>query len=210
MSMRGITSASMTRSVDFVRSWLRSSRTVSRLVSTSSLPPATNPATSTRWKGETSIFGRIGVSIGISKYDGPQATARAARSAHRLTKARLLARRVFAGAGGGIDFLEQFEVLANLQIVRLEFSRLLVRLARLIELAFVFVSDSEVVEGGRIRRVDLDGLFPPVNGFAPEAALRDVDAECDLRLGVVTRVGDRRRCRQEQRCRTCGDTDNHG
>ena len=35
-----MTSASITLSDDFVRSWLRSSLTVSRLVSTSSLPPA--------------------------------------------------------------------------------------------------------------------------------------------------------------------------
>ena len=55
--MSGITSASMTLSDDFERSWLRSSRTVSRFVSTSSVPPATKPATRTRWNGETSIFG---------------------------------------------------------------------------------------------------------------------------------------------------------
>ena len=62
-----MTSASITLSDDFVRSWLRSSRTVSWLASTSSLPPATKPATSTRWNGETSSLGWIGVSIGISK-----------------------------------------------------------------------------------------------------------------------------------------------
>jgi hypothetical protein len=50
-------SASMTLSDDFVRSWLRSSRTVSWFASTSSLPPATKPTTRTRWNGETSIFG---------------------------------------------------------------------------------------------------------------------------------------------------------
>ena len=65
--MSGMTSASMTLSDDFVRSWLRSRRTVSWFASTSSLPPATKPATRTRWNGETSIFGWIGVSIGISK-----------------------------------------------------------------------------------------------------------------------------------------------
>ncbi len=57
----------MTRSDDFERSWLRSSRTVSWFVSTSSVPPATKPAISTRWNAETSSFGWIGVSIGISK-----------------------------------------------------------------------------------------------------------------------------------------------
>ncbi len=59
-------SASITFSDDLVRSWLRSSRTVSWFASTSSLPPATKPTTSTRWNGDTSIFGWIGVSIGIS------------------------------------------------------------------------------------------------------------------------------------------------
>ena len=38
----------MTRSPDLVRSWLRSRRVVSRLPSTSSVPPEMNPATSTR------------------------------------------------------------------------------------------------------------------------------------------------------------------
>ena len=57
----------MTRSDDFDRSWLRSNRTVSWFASTSSVPPATKPAISTRWNDETSSFGWIGVSIGISK-----------------------------------------------------------------------------------------------------------------------------------------------
>ena len=47
-SVSGSTSASMTRRLDLVRSWLRSRRTVSRFASTSSLPPAMKPATSTR------------------------------------------------------------------------------------------------------------------------------------------------------------------
>ena len=62
----GSTSASITRRLVFVRSWLRSSRTVSMFASTSSVPPAMKPATSTRWKADTSSFGWIGVSIGIS------------------------------------------------------------------------------------------------------------------------------------------------
>ena len=65
-SMSVSTSASMTFSDDFVRSWLRSKRTVSRFASTSSLPPLMKPATSTRWNAVTSILGWIGVSIGIS------------------------------------------------------------------------------------------------------------------------------------------------
>ena len=66
ISASGSTSASITRSGDFVRSWLRSRRTVSRFASTSSVPPLMKPATSTRWNAVTSIFGWIGVSIGIS------------------------------------------------------------------------------------------------------------------------------------------------
>ena len=56
----------MTWNSELLRSWLRSNRAVSRLVSTSSLPPDTNPATRTRWKPETSSFGCSGVSTGTS------------------------------------------------------------------------------------------------------------------------------------------------
>ena len=66
ISASGSTSASMMRSGDFDRSWLRRSRTVSRFASTSSVPPLMKPATSTRWKADTSILAWIGVSIGIS------------------------------------------------------------------------------------------------------------------------------------------------
>ncbi len=59
-------SASITFRLDLVRSWLRRSRTVSRFASTSSVPPATNPTTSTRWNDEVSSFGWMGVSIGVS------------------------------------------------------------------------------------------------------------------------------------------------
>src|SRR5438477_2043112 len=174
--MSGMTSASMTLSDDFVLSWLRSNRTVSRFVSTSSLPPATKPATRTRWNGETSILGRIGVSMGISKYEGPHATAAAASMAATLTNARLLALRVFSRARAVIDFLEELEVLTNLRVIGLEVERFFVSLARFVELAFVLVGDREVVMGGGVRRIDLDRLFPPVDGFAPETPLRDVDA----------------------------------
>ena len=61
-----MTSASTTLRFDLVRSWLRSSRTVSRFPSTSSDPPATKPTTSTRSNGEVSIFGWIGVSTETS------------------------------------------------------------------------------------------------------------------------------------------------
>src|SRR6476619_2564016 len=108
-------SASMTLSDDLVRSWLRSRRTVSWLASTSSLPPATNPATSTRWNGVTSIFGWMGVSIGISKYVGPHATNAAAPAPISTTSRRL--RRVLAGWGRAvIDFLEELVILADLAV----------------------------------------------------------------------------------------------
>jgi hypothetical protein len=57
-SISGSTSASMTRRPDFMRSWLRNRRTVSRLPSTSSVPPEMNPAMKTRWKGRDVELGR--------------------------------------------------------------------------------------------------------------------------------------------------------
>src|SRR6185369_10199136 len=120
------------------RSWLRSSRTVSWLVSSSSLPPATKPATSTRWNADTSSLALIGVSMGTSNSSPPQATARTAHAAAIAPSARrllVLLRRAV------IDFFEQLVVLTNLGVVRLDLERLLVRLARLVELALVLVSD---------------------------------------------------------------------
>ena len=77
-STSGRTSASMTRRPDLVLSWLRSSRTVSRLASTSSVPPLMKPATRTRRNADTSIFGERGVSIGTSKKLVQPLTRRAA------------------------------------------------------------------------------------------------------------------------------------
>ncbi len=57
----------MTRRLDLVRNWLRNRRVVSRLPSTSSVPPEMNPATKTRWNADTSIVARIGVSMEISE-----------------------------------------------------------------------------------------------------------------------------------------------
>src|SRR6266540_2669720 len=79
-----------------------------------------------------------------------------------------------------IDFLEQLVVLTDLRVVRREFQRLLVRLARFVELAFVLVSDREIVECLGVRRIELDGLFPPIDRLAPQTALRDIDPELDL------------------------------
>src|SRR5437899_8644681 len=97
-----------------------------------------------------------------------------------------------------IDFLEQLVVLTDLSVVRIELEGTLVRLAGFVELTFVLVRNRQVVERGGVRRVDLGGFFPAVDGFAPEAALRDVDAEFDLRLGVAARVRERRACRHDR------------
>src|SRR5437762_3477385 len=89
---------------------------------------------------------------------------------------------LFAAAGPVIDFLEELVVLLNLRVVRIELERPLVGLARLFELPFVLVRNREIVEGRRIARIELGGFLPAVDRFAPEPALRDVDAEFDLRL----------------------------
>src|SRR4051794_4297291 len=195
-SMSCRTSASITFSDDFVRSWLRSRRTVSWFASTSSLPPATKPTTSTRWNGDTSIFGWIGVSIGISYVSGPQASAKAAQQAATNASARLL---VLALAGPVIDFLEQLVVLTDLSVVGIQLNRLFVGLSRVVELTLVLVGDCEVVEGRGVGRVELGRALPAINRFAPQAALRHVDAELDLRLRVASCVGERRR-RSHGRC----------
>ena len=49
----------------------------------------------------------------------------------------------------------------------------------------MLVADGEIVERGRVGRVDLDRPLPAVDRLAPQAALRDVDAERHLRLGVA-------------------------
>src|SRR5436190_21781118 len=72
-----------------------------------------------------------------------------------------------------IDFLEKLVVLFDQRVVRLDFERFLVRDARLFEVAFVLVSNRQVVERLRVLRVDLRGALPAVDGFAPQAALRD-------------------------------------
>src|SRR6267378_8538055 len=89
-------------------------------------------------------------------------------------------RFVFSRTRAVIDFLEELVVLSHLRVVRVEFERLLVRFARLFELALVLVGNREIVEAGGVGRVDFHGFFPAVDSFAPEAALRDVDAELHL------------------------------
>src|SRR4249920_2411204 len=175
--MSVIASASITRSDDLERSWLRSRRTVSWLVSSSSLPPATKPATSTRWNADTSSFALIGVSMGTSNNSPPQATASTAHAAATAPRARrllVLLRRAV------IDFFEELVVLTNLGVAWLDLDRLLVGLARLVELALVFVGDRQIIERRRVGRVDFDGLLPAIDRLAPQPAQGDVHAEVDL------------------------------
>src|SRR6516164_4189122 len=112
-----MTSASITRSSDLLRSWLRSRRTVSWLVSMSSAPPATKPATRTRWNGDTSSLAGIGVSTGTSYIDAPQPAA-AAQTNVRPTSASLAFVLLLSHAV--IDFLEQIVILPDLGVVRIE------------------------------------------------------------------------------------------
>src|SRR5262249_25405693 len=104
-----------------------------------------------------------------------------------------------------IDFLEELVVLPDLRVVRVELQRLLVGLARLVELAFVFVPDRQIVVRRNVGGVELRGLFPAVNRLAPEAALGDVDAEFDLRARVASCVGVRLRGGQHRRARNQRD-----
>src|SRR5262245_4065311 len=107
------------------------------------------------------------------------------------TEASAILRLVFARTRSIIDFLEELVVLSDLGIVRVEFERFLVRLARLFELALVLVRNREIVEGRGVGGIDFDGLLPPVDRFAPQAALRHADAELHLRFRVFSRVGPR-------------------
>src|SRR5205823_5913192 len=92
-----------------------------------------------------------------------------------------------------IDFLEALVVLTGLRIVRVELERSLVGLARFVELSLVLVADREIVEGRRVGRIDLRRFLPAIDRLAPQSALRDADAEVDLRLRVLLRISERRR-----------------
>src|SRR5216683_6818421 len=97
----------------------------------------------------------------------------AAASAVRTTRTRL--RCLFFDARSIIDLLEEVVVLLDLRVVRIERERLFVGLTRLGELSFMFVRHRQIVERGRVGRVDLDSLLPSVDGLAPENSLSDVD-----------------------------------
>src|SRR3954468_15814516 len=100
----------------------------------------------------------IGVSTGTSYSSPPHATHTAAMIAARPARVSLLF--VFRLNRAVIDFLEQIVVLSYLRVVRFERQRLFVGFAGFVELSFVFVGDSEIVEGRGVLRVELDGLLP--------------------------------------------------
>src|SRR5687768_13310972 len=97
-----------------------------------------------------------------------------------------------------IDFLEEFVILFDERVIRLELQRLLVGGAGLIKLAFVLVGNRQVVVRGGVGRINLRRAFPAVNRLAPQAARRDGNTEFDLLLGVAARVGGQRRNAQRQ------------
>src|ERR1700687_2948602 len=97
----------------------------------------------------------------------------AAASADRATRTKL--RCLFFDARSIIDFLEEVVVLLDLRVLRVERERLFVGCSCLDELSFVFVCHGQIVESGRVRRVDLDRLLPSVDGLAPQTSLGYVD-----------------------------------
>src|SRR4029450_13409098 len=115
----------------------------------------------------------MGVSIGISK---EFVQAAASRTTTRLLSA-LTGRAI-------IDFSEQLVVLLDQGVTGLELERPFIRRARLREIAFVFISNGQIVVCGRVARIDLSGSFPAVNRLAPQPALRNRDSELDLLLRV--------------------------
>src|SRR6202035_4703594 len=104
-------------------------------------------------------------------------------------------------ASAVIDFLEEVVVLANLRVVGLQRQRLVVRPAGLVQLPLVLVSDREIVVSLGVFRIELDGFFPAVDGFTPQAPLGDVDAEVNLRscVGASVGVGRKSESGREQR-----------
>ena len=55
----------------------------------------------------------------------------------------------------------------------------------------MLVGDREIVESGGIGRIELGGAFPAIDRLSPESALRDLNAEFDLLLGLVALSGER-------------------
>src|SRR3954465_12534930 len=116
------------------------------------------PATSTRRNAVTSIFGDRGVSIGTSK-----------KLVHALVNVRRTRLAIVAALRAVIDFFEQIVVLSNEDVLGIECDRFFVRLARVLESAFVLVPNPQVVPGGCVSGIRFGGLFPAIDGFFPEA-----------------------------------------
>src|SRR5207249_4992932 len=87
-----------------------------------------------------------------------------------------------------IDFLEELVVLLDRGVGGRELQRLLVRPTGLVQLAFVFVSNSEVIVRFGVARIDLDGALPTIDCLTPEAACGHCDTKLNLLLGVVARA----------------------
>src|SRR5437762_4734398 len=118
--------------------------------------------------------------------------------------------RRFLASRAVIDFLEKLVILFDQRVVRFDLERFLVRDARLFEVAFVLVGNRKIVERLGILRVDLHRALPAVDGFTPETALRDGDAEFDLFLRVRPRVGRQRRRRGSEKQQEGHDAGTHG
>ena len=191
-SSSGSVSASMTRMMPLLRSWLRSSRTVSMLASTSSLAPAMKPAMKIALKrrhvqlGLDRCFDR---DLGIAGTRRERGHKRQAKAADRLSEHAV------------IDFLEQVVVLPDERIVGLERERLLVRGSGLRQLTLVLVGHREVVERCGVGGIELGGAFPAVDRLMPEPALRHLDAEFDLFLGIASLVGPQAGSRHQAKSR---------
>ena len=83
------------------------------------------------------------------------------------TAARLLSVRASRAV---LDFLEQFVVLLDERVVRLELERRLAGGERLVEVAFVLVRDGEVVVRGGVGGINLRRALPAINRLAPQPA----------------------------------------
>src|SRR2546429_936549 len=148
--------------------------------------------------------------MAISYELGPQASAPAATTAASAPSASLRCFFIFSFCRPVIDFLEQIVVLTNLDVVGIKSERLIVGGTRFLELALVLVRNRQIVEGGGVRRVDLDRLLPTIDGLPPEAELRNADAEGDLLFRVAASIGKRGRRPQGGSGHHHRDADAHG
>src|SRR4030095_11241551 len=140
-----------------------------------------------RATSETSSFGLIGVSIGISMKCVHEAVATTA-----ATLTTVLAKRAF------MDFPEQVVVLLDVLIVRIDLQRLLIGVIRLFEIALLLVGDRQIVPCGGVRGVDVGGALELRDRFTPEIVLRDLDAELHVLLRPLTSIGGEHRRRHRQ------------